>query len=42
MYAVKGGHTDTVRELMKYDFIRCDIENKVLAPSTHYSLSHAP
>lgn len=30
MYAVKGGHWDTVRELMKYKpDLRCDYQNKV-------------
>ena len=30
MYAVKGGHRGTMEELMQYEFLRYDIENKVL------------
>ena len=29
MYAVKGGHVDIVKELLKHEFVDCKLENKV-------------
>ena len=29
MYAVSGGHLNTVKELMKYEFLKCDHQNEV-------------
>ena len=29
MYAVSGGHLDTVKELMKYEFLKYDHQNEV-------------
>ena len=29
MYAVSGGHLDTVKELMNYEFLKYDHQNKV-------------
>ena len=29
MYAVEGGHLETVKKLVKYDFIKYDNEKKV-------------
>ena len=32
MYAVKGGHIDTVKVLMECEFLKYDLKNKVCAP----------
>ena len=32
MYAVKGGHIDTVKMLMECEFLKYDLKNKVCAP----------
>jgi hypothetical protein len=44
MYAVKGGYTEIVRELMEYEFLNYDVQNKVYVhvgiECSHSQLSH--
>ena len=45
MYAVKGGHIDTVKVLMECEFLKYDLKNKVCAqpyPPTSLSLPPPP
>ena len=36
MYAVSGGHLDTVKELMKYEFLKYDHQNEVHIISSYF------
>ena len=38
MYAVSGGHLGTVKELMKYEFLKYDHQNEVSESAIAFSM----